>query len=86
MYFKKYIIISRMSILTYQIVQTLMKCLLKQHFICVFTVCQSTHLGVSSPQRVDRVCAVVTTNVVHAFSLGVEGALCVCYVPCKIYF
>ena len=30
-----------------------MKCRIKRHFIWVFTVCQSNHLGVSSIQRVD---------------------------------
>ena len=33
-------------------VQTLMKCSIMLHFIWVFTVYQSTHLGVSSKQRV----------------------------------
>ena len=29
-----------------------MKCRIKRHFIWVFTVCQSTRLGVSGPKRV----------------------------------
>ena len=40
-------------ILSSQTVQTLMKCCIMQHFIWVFTVCQSTHLGVSFLQRVN---------------------------------
>ena len=36
-----------------QKVQTLLKCSIKLHFIWVFTVCQSTHLGVSSIQWVN---------------------------------
>ena len=32
--------------------QTLMKCSIMLHFIWIFTVCQSTHLGVSHIQRV----------------------------------
>ena len=31
--------------------QILIKCRLKRHFIWVFTVCHSTSLGVSSPQK-----------------------------------
>ena len=35
------------TILSKHMMQTLMKCPTMQHFICVFTVCQSTRLGVS---------------------------------------
>ena len=35
-----------------QTVQTLMKCSIMLHFIWVFTVCQSTSLGVSRTERV----------------------------------
>ena len=41
------------AILYYQTVHTLMKCCIIQHFICVFTVCKSTQLGVSSAQRIN---------------------------------
>ena len=39
----------------------MMKCYLMLHFIWVFTVYQSTHLGVSDLQRVKRFC-VFTPN------------------------
>ena len=42
-------------------VQTLMQCLIWWHFIWVCTVCQSTHLGVSSLERV--------TDAIHFLSL-----------------
>ena len=40
------------SFLSQKTVQTLMKCRILRHFIWVFTVLQSTHLGVCSIQRV----------------------------------
>ena len=50
--FKKKII-KFLSVKTdWQTVQTLMKCCILQHFICVFTVCKSTHLGLCHLQRV----------------------------------
>ena len=45
----------RISILSKQTMQTLMKCRNMRHFIWVFTVCQSTLLEVSIRQRVKRV-------------------------------
>ena len=42
------------SCLSSQTVQTQMKCCILLHFIWVFTVCQSTHLGMSSIQRAKR--------------------------------
>ena len=36
-----------------------MKCCIMQHFILVFTVCQSTRSEVSGPQRVDGVSVLV---------------------------
>ena len=43
------------SSLSYQTVQTLMKCRHMRHFIWVFTVCFSTRLVVSSPQTTQSI-------------------------------
>ena len=43
------------TILSLQAVQSLMRCSIMWHFIRVFTVCKSTLLGDSSPQRVNGV-------------------------------
>ena len=39
------------TILSWQTVQTLMKCRILRHFIWVFTVCKSTHFEFSSPRK-----------------------------------
>ena len=41
--------------------RTMMKCRIMWHFIWVFTVCQSTCLGISGPQRVEHILILLLT-------------------------